>query len=228
MSVTQRLNKYKARASKSPYQSDWRMHRYGSPFKDLGPVFSWSQDGTNLFTDEVNSLGVLVGDSSDLIRMNHTGWFCDHDQHYLCKGAVVKMHTSRGTYYIPVAYTHDGCAFYHMDDKVLVTKDEHDHSDTISEVARIADGCAEIHAEKYRQSDIEARAENTVEDLHQEIAIKRLKIKSLIAAVRVSEPLEARICEYLKAGIRDLLSQCREHYAQARRLKGDPWSVIHD
>ena len=223
MSSKQRLALFKARAAKSTHNINWRQHRYGHTFKTYDKT-SWSQDGKTLYADKVNSYGTKVGDCHELVRMNHKGWYCDNIQSETCIGAVVKMHTSQGTWYVPVTHTtgYDG-AVYYMDDIVKVDKQTHDHDQAIRDCARISDRLAQIVAEHERENDALLQAEIEVENLKEEIKLKRAKIKSLIGAVRHSEPLDTTICEFLKDSIRELLEKCREDFRRIQAVKDDPF-----
>lgn len=222
----QRLEQYRRDAAK--YGKTWRNHRYPRPFT-FGPAYGWQSDGVTLWAEHNHVLGKFVDDSHDIIRLDHTGYFCDHDQRELCRGAVIKLRCSRGTYYIAMTYMTDSDqACIHMDSKYLVDKgaDEEEHRRGMKEAARWADQEADRRAELCREDDLQWLVETEVESRLDLNRLASEKIKSLIGAVRESATIHPTLCDHLKESIRSLLQDRRDNFDWIARYRKEPYLIL--
>lgn len=222
----QRLEKYRATAAK--FNSDWRKCRWNGSFA-YGPSYGWQQDGVTLWADNNDALGRVVGDAHNIIRIDHTGWFCDHIQHELCRGAVIKLRCSRGTYYIAMTYMTDSdAACIHMDSKYLVEKgaDEEEHKVGMKEAAWWADQEAEHRAEQCREDDLRYAADTEIDSLLHQNKLATEKIKSLIGAVRESAAIHPTLCNHLKESIRKLLQERRHNFEWIGKYRKEPHLIL--
>lgn len=223
----QRLEQYRKTAAK--YNTTWRTQRYPQPFA-YGPTYGWQSDGVTLWADHNHVLGKFEGDAGELTRLGHTGWFCDNDQREVCRGAVIKLRCSRGTYYIAMTYMSDSDqACIHMDSKILVpkTSDEDEHRYALRQVAQWADQHAERRAELCREDDLQHLVDTRIEDLQEENKLATEKVRSLIGAVRESSSIHPTLCSHLKESIRKLLGLRRSNFEMIAQYREDPHSAIY-
>lgn len=180
------------------------------------------------FTDDKNAIGKFielnVGRNRDC-----TGYYADNFQDSIIKFGVSKLHTSKGTYYIPVTWNTDADgATHYMTDKVLVLKTEvsdEDHEAAYKEALRYADRCAELEAEESREYDAKFQAEQQIREAQETIKESRLKIRALIAELR-GITLPNNICKNLKNSIKQMRAESRTAYERIQVLRDNYWLAV--
>ena len=109
--------------------------------------------------------------ATDLVRMDHTGWFCDEDGHETARGIVVFL--PHGKILHGYELTESGERVYFLD---LL--------DDAKEAARYADGEAELIAERMREDDRKYREAQALAD----------KIETLTGRLKECFALRNRDC----------------------------------
>lgn len=223
-----RLAIYKKRATESRFQTTWKNCRHGfmHGYKKSAPQFT-THEGV-IYADNFEVIGDKVGDAHEFVRMNHTGYFCDIFCDGVIRGAVVKLRTSKGTYYIPATYCTewDGVTLYLKNAEIVVkSKSEDDHEMAIVIAARSADHYAEREAEKAREDSEKDQAQQRCEEYREEITKSRANVRDLIAEIKQHGAFSPAICSALRKTLRTEWGQVQNLRESVRELTASPWMI---
>ena len=174
MSIKNRLALYKKRASESQYMRTWKEARYprrAGYYKEYNAI-NYGEKG-QIFADNFDIVGEKIGDCHEILspRMRNTGYYADSFQCGVIRGAIVKLKTARGVYYIPATYcTEWEGVTLHMESAELVKKglNEDCHEGARVRMAYLSDSYAEREAENAREEDAKFQAEQKIESLKEE------------------------------------------------------------
>lgn len=237
MTAKTRLATYRRAAAetKNPAFADWRKNRYilnRNGWRKTAQQFTRSDDGRKIYADNFEIIGEKLADSGDIVRLDYSGWFCDSWQNGVIRGAVVKLRSPVGCWYIPATYCSewDGITLY-MRDAELVIKGgrEEAHQNASEEAARSADHYAEREAEQSRDDDAKYQAEQQAENLRDDIKAARAHVRELCAAIkaqRKSGEIMPAICAALVADIRRAAGDIRRDIRRIIALKENYWLAI--
>lgn len=118
-----------------------------------------------------------VGDSDDIVRLRHTGWFVDNYQDETVHGVVYQLPARNGVaQYVPAVNdpNNDNCAAV---DFRSVTEDK-------EECARWADSMAESWAEREREYQAKEDAKIRIEEIEEEIKTLYTDFRDTARAIR--------------------------------------------
>lgn len=217
MNLKSRLSFYKKEYGKNwrefiKYRDGWT--KYGQCPETL------SEDRKTLFASyEFNQ---QIGYADEFVRLDHNGWFEDEDGiSGTLRGVVLKIRSAKYTLYVPgVVFSDSQSHFANIDEAFTVPRgsEEDSHDEAIKEAALLADGIAEIEAEKCREHNARYSIECQIEDKQTEIANIRKEVKSLISGIRKSK-LDSTLCEHIKkqiSGLHNCLRLCINDIEQLR------------
>jgi hypothetical protein len=224
----QRLALYRAKAAKSEGRfADWH---YWKSSAWSTPGFSRGDKG-ELYTESLDQIGDNLGDAHELNKgIRNTGWYANSFQDALIKGAVCKMRTARGTYYIPATYCTDwdGTTHY-LGDAEIVAKgsDEDAHQEAIREAARRADRRAELEAEEAREYHAKDQAEQQTiaarEHIHE---LNRETLALIRKAKEAKRNYTPAVCKAIVDKIEDALEKRKAEFARIEELESDYWTAV--
>lgn len=233
-----RLNQYRASAAvfnrKHGTAYDWRVTKQHRAGITATPNVVRGEDG-QMFTASVDQWGDYLGDAHTLVPrggcgsgIDHTGWFADSFQSDLIIGGVAKLHTSRGTLYIPVTHCTqwDGSIHYFADAEMVPRgSEEEDHEVARRDAAMTADQCAKREAEAAREHDAKYVAEQDIENAREEIHGLNAVALPLLLDLK-GETLKPTICSAVRAQLAHLLEQRREQFAIIDARQSDYWTAV--
>lgn len=226
----QRLESYRAKAAECQGRGHlanwkyWKRHIWSTRDNARGP------DG-QIYSESLEQYGDNLGDAHELDRgMKHTGWYADNWHDDLMRGAVCKMRTSRGIYYIPATYCTgwDGTIHY-MNDAVLVSKggDEYDHDQAIREAARSADHWAEREADEAREYHAKDQAEQKIEAAREEIHDINQRALALIREIKAAgKSYTPAVCDAIRATLQGAVDKRRRAFRRIDRFTDNPWAAV--
>lgn len=240
--AARRLETYKAAAAESierwgagNHYADWKNNRHPkAPVLYRGDL-NRSQDGKEFYLDNLDQWpGTNEGDASDIIRLDHTGWFADNEQFTLIRGAVVSVRN-------PHALNDDGehkvyfPAIYYTENtrrnpgEVLSATVYDRPCDSKEEAARIADSYAESEAEDAREGDAKYQAEQQIEDSRAEIHDLNKEALPLIREIKAHpQGYAAPVCSTIREKLGRILAD-REHlFNRIERLTDDYWTAVEN
>jgi hypothetical protein len=233
MSIKNRLALYKKRASESQYIRTWKEARYprrAGYYKEYNAI-SYGEKG-QIFTDNFDIVGEKIADSHELIRLKHTGYYSDSFQSGVIRGAIVKLKTARGVYYIPATYCteFDGVTL-HMQSAEIVEKglSEDCHEGARVRMAYLSDSYAEREAENAREDDAKFQAEQKIESLKEDKQRAREAARDLIKDIRAQRDrgeIAAGICSLLTRELMQLRQDIKNANAFIKDLKGNYWLSV--
>lgn len=233
MSIKNRLALYKKRASESQYMRTWKEARYprrAGYYKDYCAI-NYGEKG-QIFTDNFDIIGEKIADSHELIRLKHTGYYSDSFQSGVIRGAIVKLKTARGVYYIPATYCteFDGVTL-HMESAEIVEKglSEDCHEGARVRMAYLADSYAEHEAERAREEDAKDRAQEKIESLKEDKQRAREAARDLIKDIRAQRErgeIAGGICSLLTRELMQLRQDIKNANAFIKDLKGNYWLSV--
>jgi hypothetical protein len=189
----------------------------GEPFNAGGGLARWAE------TPETWS--TLIGTSHALLKLRHTGWYCDSLMRTTQFGVVRGLYTKDGTLFLAcINDPHNGEADGSGPCAVEVRSDGTPcWYDTREEAARHADRMAEIVAERAREWDEQwtARvyAEDTERDALQQIDALRKKARSFIACVRQSSTVTPLLCAVLREKLHNVRKAAAEQWRTVRECR---------
>lgn len=205
------------------------------PLHPTSPNNTRGKEG-QIFADDKEQYGNWLGSAGDLKACDHNGWYADNFQGALVIGGVVRIYSSKGTYYVPVTYRDDcDCStVYWMGDAELVAKLEnrHDdergeHEDAIKRAARTADHYAEREAEEAREEDAKYQAESQIEAAREEIHEINKRVLPLIRDTRAKDNgFTPAICAALKERVSEYLEERSEAFKRIARLSKNYWLAV--
>lgn len=220
------LRKKAVKFNSKPYLKNftWREVRWCKLYtKHYSP--SVGEEG-EWYTENKEDIGVFLGEAHELARLDSMGYYRDHHQDECVRAGVAKLHTSRGTLYIPVTWEDgsDGSTHW-MADAVMVPKTEHNHTSEIRDIARMAARHAELLAGESREYYAKDQAEQDIAELKFEIKDLHSKAKAVIAAIREQGALVPTICQILIENLRDLREETSEKWRRITRLEDNFWEA---
>jgi hypothetical protein len=222
-----RLAQYKARAAKmNEYYPNavslhtWQENRYPRPktIRKYAPN-SYGENGQMLLDQPEDFPGNYEGLASDIICLNHTGWYTNDETDIadLAKGAVFSIKTPNGRVYMPGIVYCENTKSGGINSAVVFLKEQHDNQE---DAARSADGEAESAAEEcrefYEKDGKEQRIEAAKEEIHELNKQALPLIKEIKAAGRNFTPA---ICQALKGDIASMLRERTELFTEIDNLK---------
>jgi hypothetical protein len=224
--LTKRLTALKEYADK--YKTDWRKVKYISAFKN--PILKRSSitsdyNRNNWYVDSLDDFaGNVLGDSHELARLDHTGWFADNFQDGLIKGCVLKIRSSKhldedGAHfiYLPATYCtgYDGATVYN------------DYYYSAKDAALSADSEAEILAENSREEDAKYQAGTEIDDLRIELHELNRSTLSLVKEIKeTGKTLPQNICSALRSHITLAIKQRQAIFARIAQLQDNYWLSV--
>jgi hypothetical protein len=235
MSIKNRLALYKKRASESQYMRTWKEARYprrAGYYKDYCAI-NYGEKG-QIFTDNFDIIGEKIGDCHEILspRMRNTGYYADSFQCSVIRGAIVKLKTARGVYYIPATYCTDWDGVtLHMESAELVKKglSEDCHEGARVRMAYLADSYAEHEAERAREDDAKFQAEQKIESLKEDKQRAREAARDLIKDIRAQRErgeIAGGICSLLTRELIQLRQDIKNANAFIKDLKGNYWLSV--
>ena len=233
MSIKNRLAFYKKRASESQYLKTWKEARYPRRkgyYKEYNAI-SYGEKG-EIYADNFDIIGEKIADSHELIRLRHTGYYADSFQGGVIRGAIVKLKTARGVYYIPATYCTDWEGItLHMKSAEIVEKggSEDSHEGARVRIAYLADSYAEQEAENAREEDAKFQAEQKIESLKEDKQRAREAARDLIKDIRAQRArgdIAAGICSLLTRELMQLRQDIKNANAFIKDLKGNYWLSV--
>jgi hypothetical protein len=173
-------------------------------------------------------------DSHDLIRLDHTGWYCDDFQNETVRGIVGVFRWGKKVYIVPgVMYSDSDCHSYDLTQCETLTPSEafddrgyqtDTLADTMREVARVADQMAEKTGEESREADQEFQAEQLCEQLQDKIQETRETVRKLIKEIKsAGKAFSPTICETLRDKVQDLMIEIRQYRKAISTVKDSPY-----
>lgn len=231
--LEKRLASYKKRASEYKNPCNWKDARYPKRkgyFKEYN-CFTYGDKG-QIYADSFEVIGEKIGDCHEIINLRHTGYYADSFQYGLIKGAVVKLRTSRGIYYMPATYcTEWEGVTLHMERAEIVEKglSENCHEGARTRCAYLADSYAEREAERAREDDAKYRAEEKIESLKEDKQRAREEAHSLIADIRAQRQrgeIAGGICALLTRELHQLRQDIKNANAFIKDLKSNYWLAV--
>lgn len=230
MNVKNRLAMYRKRASNAAYPTNWRQCRYASMNSYRDKYQSHIQRGGVIYADDLDVIGNKIADAHELIRLDHTGYFADIYESSVIRGAVVKLRTCKGVYYIPATYCTewDGVTL-HIKDAEIVAKGatEDEHEEAKKEAARSSDHYAEKEAEQAREECEKDAAEQRCEEYREEAKQCRESVRELIKEIRQHGAFSPAICATLRKEIRRALESIQNCRMAVKELTDSP-CMIHE
>lgn len=171
-----------------------------------------------LYVEDLDSLNWRrEGDSHEIVRLNHTGWYADSYQQNLVVGCVLQLPTRKGRLqFVPATYNSEW-------DTATVYLNE--ITDDNSSAARWADQNAEKEAERSREYEARdeaalkiCEAREAIHTINKEVlpALKELKVTTLSPA----------LCTMVRAGIIELLCDRRSQFSTIKKLEDDFWQAV--
>lgn len=233
--IEKRLSMYKQRASESKFPRTWQESRYPkrAGYCKTYQNFTYGDKG-EIFADDFGIIGEKIGDCHELLspRMRNTGYYADNFCDNVIRGAVIKLKTSRGTYYIPATYctAWDGITL-HMESAEKVEKglSEDCHEGATTRAAYLADSYAENEAEKAREDDAKFQAEQKIEELKEDKQRAREAAHDLIKDIRAQRQrgeIAGGICALLTRELHQLRQDIKNANAFINDLKGNYWLSV--
>lgn len=159
-----------------------------------------------------------VGFADEIIRLEHTGWYCDYFYSETVRGTVLQLPARHGEpHYIPaISWTdRDGVTVWPLDSY-----------DDKEDCARAADSYAEHAAELDREAAIEDQAEQDIEAAKDDIAEARGFVHALIKDIRDSANIKPGICSVLRARIASERETVRQAVETIRKRRDEPYTAI--
>lgn len=233
--LEKRLALYKKIANESKYSITWKQARYSKRkgyFKEYAR-FTYNDKG-GIFADNFDIIGEKIGDCHEILspRLRNTGYYCDNFYNGVIRGAVVKLKTSRGTYYMPATYcTEWEGVTLHMESAEKVEKglSENCHEGARTRCAYLADSYAEREAERARDEDAQFQAEQKIESLKEDKQRARKEAHSLIADIRAQRQrgeIAAGICALLTRELHQLKQDIKNANAFIKDLRSNYWLAV--
>lgn len=231
--LEKRLALYKKRASESKYFRTWKEARYPkrAGYYKTYNGFNYGDKG-EIFADNFDLIGEKVADSHEIINLRHTGYYCDNFCNGVIRGAIVKLRTSRGTYYMPATYcTEWEGVTLHMESAEIVEKglSENCHEGARTRCAYLADSFAEREAERARDEDAKFQAEQKIESLKEDKQRAREEAHSLIADIRAQRQrgeIAGGICALLTRELHQLRQDIKNANAFIKDLRSNYWLAV--
>lgn len=173
-------------------------------------------------------------DSHDLIRLDHTGYYCDDFQNETVRGIVGVFRWGKKVYIVPgIMYSGSDCHYFDLTQcETLTPSDAFDDrgyqtdtlADTMCEVARVADRMAERTGEENREADQEHQAEQLCEQLQDKIQETRETVRKLIKEIKsAGKAFSPTICETLCDKVQDLINEIRKCRKAISTVKASPY-----
>lgn len=166
----------------------------------------------------------LVGDSHEIISLDHTGWYADSFQDELIKGCVFAIrnpHKLNGDgghlFYMPATYYTD------FENVTLYNK----LYDTAEQAARYADQYAERTAEEERDYHAKDQAEQQIEDLKTEIHQANKDALMLIKEIKAKTYPEP-ICSAIRHRLYEFLETRTKAYKRIAKLQDNYWLAVEN
>lgn len=223
----QRLADYRAKAAKYNNINNnnwryWRINPWQTPSNNRGPK-------GQIYSKSLDQYGQVVSDDKTNRDRDAVGWYADNFQCECVYGAVVKMHSSKGTWYIPATYCTgwDGTVHY-VNDMELVYKDaeEYHHERALNEALRSARHYAEREAEEAREEDAKYQAERQIEEARETIIKARALAHEIITELRTIT-LPASLCGIAREKLTSLRAEAHESIETIRKLRDDYWQAVY-
>lgn len=236
----ERLAHYKKQASEAPehmrpHYANWKAWKRAIW---QTPNNTRSEDGKRLFSESLEQYGKLLGyvqpeprGYSEPVSPNNDkyGFYCDHWQSGIIRGAVIKLRTPRGTLYVPATdcTEWDGTVHY-ISDFELVEKGapEHEHEKAIREAARSARHYAEKEAEEAREYAAKYKAEVDQEEARETIHATNKEALALIKEIKQAGTVSPAICRALRAQLTAMMETRTEQFEVIEKRKADFWSAV--
>ena len=227
----QRLAAARVRAEKGAkhygagsHYSDWR-NVVARPFRVGNGDFCRalrSEDGRELYVDSFEALGWRqCGDSHDIAprAVRHAGWYCDHHQSGLIRGAVVQIPARGG---VPRYYAATYCTDW---DAITIRLD--DWSNEPEDCAYRADECARIEAEESREAYAKDQAEQDIEQAREAIHATNKEARELIREIKAAgAAFSPAICAALRGRLSDYLAARRAQFRIIEQRQADYWTAV--
>lgn len=233
--LTRRLASYRKQAAdwriKQPtyvHYHDWHAHvRHvnqcgGGSWQALADMKRYASKSDRAYYCDNWPAGIRdLGDADKVVRLDHTGWYADHDQNELVKGRVLQLPARDGKpCYVPGIYRTDS------DGVTLWLLDQYDEKE---DAARAADGYAEHDAEDCREHNAEFEAEQQTEELRGRIVEIRSEIRAIVREMKTCRALASNapvLCKTLRDSIADLRHESHCAYKRIQKLADNPWIAV--
>lgn len=221
--VKSRLASYRARAEKGranygedSYYANWRSWLIRTTKQP--PTFRPDEkDPGKVYVDNLELGWRACGDSHDIIRLRHTGWYADNDQNGLLKGCVLQLPSRNGEpRYVPATYCTewDGATIYMGD----IGPDK-------EQAARNADSYAEREAERSREFYAKDEAEQQIAQKREEIHELNKEALELLREIK-GQTFTPAVCSALKSSLQGLLRDRKACFKRIVKLQDDFWSAV--
>lgn len=162
-----------------------------------------------------------VEKASDIIRMDHTGWYVDNFQDSTCHGIVVQLPARNGK---PV-YLYGVTDPWNKNTGMIAWR-QSEWTDDKKEAARWADSQAEYYAEFCREDEARESAKAEIEEAKKRIKEIRIDRKAIMADVRQSGLLRPKICEAVRSQVQELMEESRTLYKRIKKLEDNYWDAV--
>ena len=217
-----RLASYRASAEKgksnygeSSHYANWRswMTRTTKHFPKFRPD---EKEPGKVYVDSLKLGWRECGDSHDIVRLRHNGWYADNDQNGLLKGCVLQLPSRNGEpRYVPATYCTewDGATIYMGE----IGPDK-------EQAARYADRNAEIEAESSREFYAKDEAEQQIVQKREEIHELNKEALELLREIK-GQTFTPAVCGALKSTLQALLRDRRACFKRIGKLQEDFWLV---
>ena len=156
-----------------------------------------------------------------IVKLRHTGWFCDSSQDQVAKGGVWQLpgHDGKPLYVAGVIDpNNDDCAWI-----------DFDTTDDQRTAAHWADSMAERYAEEEREYEAKSRAEERIEEIGAEIASAMDGFKALAREIRANcKALGAmnEIGKLIRRELRNVRRQTAKLRRERAKLRDNYWEAV--
>jgi hypothetical protein len=190
-----------------------------------GPAYEARGSKQYRWIEKPSACGLrFVGYASDIVRLDHTGWYVDNDQNETVKGVVFQLPGRDGKPLFVAGYEdwNNGRA----DSDGPVTLDFGNVSlthDGARDAARRADQIAQWIAEDEREYQAAWQAGNRFAELGSDIADSRNAIKALLAERRAAKAAKLltypTICDTIRRAVENALGDIATARAEREKLR---------
>ena len=235
--IANRLATYRQWAADSKHTNDWRKftwvtNRTRTGYRKNCQQFTYGENG-KIYADEKETIGEYLGDWESFATCrdmrNTSGFYADGWCDDTIKGGVLRIRSAKGTFYAPLTYcTGWGGVIIYMNDAELVPKGatESEHETAQKDAASSAFYRADREAEKYREDNAKAQAEEQIAEARAEIHAINKKTRALLAEIRTAGIFSPAICEALTDKVRDMLSDRKKCFKLIAEREYDFWSAV--
>lgn len=179
-------------------------------------------DGKKRWIENTNSIGLrfVCYADQELSYLRHNGYFADHFQDQILRGAVWQLPGRNGSPLYVYGYkdpNNEGAA--HI---------EFDYTDDKRNAAEWADAMAEREAEQSREYYAKDAAEQDIFNARETIHQNNRDALALIREIKQAEQFTPAVCGALKSELRRMLERRAEQFALIIKRENDFWSAVED